>query len=356
MAPRSRLRREYFHHDCLRTFAIFEGRNPRFLEAVISEVEVKLFQPGQFIMKEGDLARTAFFLVYGTVEVLKDPEETKVAEFGPGSVFGETALLTPLSEITRRTASVRATDTCDCRVIHQRVFHKILAQFPQERAYYEEIANQRSEGPEKKSLKVSPKMMKATKSSEMRPSTSTPESPPTLLSRLRTFARNGTTQEKVEGALYPTASDLLLNEALQNVTRYDPTAVTRPKTSPATSQGISSPPPLRSPLLQRKLKPRAASVTSISSRSPFPKQQPPSIIPRWYETRGNSPRSAPQAGPHRPKTSPSQAARSTEMLRPRRQSVSTFMSKMLEPGQLPSPVRNSRDTSVGPSIDETGVD
>lgn len=149
--PRSSNSRSTCNHNCLLQFPFLKERDARFLDALTSEVEVCIFKAGETIMKEGDVGETTHFLVFGTVEVFKDPGCVKVAELGPGNVFGEAALL---GVNPRRTATVKALEFCDCRVIHSRVFQKILLRFPIEKSFYQAMAVERMmQNEEKTALK-----------------------------------------------------------------------------------------------------------------------------------------------------------------------------------------------------------
>lgn len=67
-----------------------------------------LFEPGQDIIRQGDVGRAMYIIQAGRVEVVqhRDGTDTRVAELGPGEHFGEIAVL----KDTRRTATVRAVD------------------------------------------------------------------------------------------------------------------------------------------------------------------------------------------------------------------------------------------------------
>jgi NADH dehydrogenase len=67
----------------------------------------ELFEPGQVIIRQGDVGRAMYLIQSGRVEVLQQDAagaERKVAELGQGEHFGEVAVLKDV----RRTATVRA--------------------------------------------------------------------------------------------------------------------------------------------------------------------------------------------------------------------------------------------------------
>jgi serine/threonine-protein kinase len=77
------------------------------------------FQPGQLIIKEGDVGDTAFMVVSGRCRAFRtrsDGSQETVGESGPGDVFGELALL--LDE--PRAASMEALDEVVVLVLDKR--------------------------------------------------------------------------------------------------------------------------------------------------------------------------------------------------------------------------------------------
>mmetsp|Transcript_109894 Transcript_109894/g.317743 ORF Transcript_109894/g.317743 Transcript_109894/m.317743 type:complete len:389 (+) Transcript_109894:85-1251(+) len=129
-----------FRHECLRQSAFFKERNTQFLEAIISELEVEVYREGDTIMKKGDYSHKLYFLYCGRVDVLAGPEEAKVASLTSGDVFGEIAVFGE----RRRAATLRAAEFCDCRVIPLRAVRIILQRFPEDRAFFMKIAEDRT--------------------------------------------------------------------------------------------------------------------------------------------------------------------------------------------------------------------
>ncbi|CAE8617272.1 unnamed protein product [Polarella glacialis] len=141
-SKRSLMMKRSFQNSCLLDFPFLAGRNEMFLESLMSEVDLKLYSPGDVIMTEGALEETTFFLVFGTVEVLKGPDQKKIVDMAAPTLFGEQPLI--LGAATRRTATIRAVSICDCRTIHQRIFNQILRTFPGEKSFYRNMACERA--------------------------------------------------------------------------------------------------------------------------------------------------------------------------------------------------------------------
>eukprot|EP00930_Biecheleria_cincta_P004734 TRINITY_DN105669_c0_g1_i1.p1 TRINITY_DN105669_c0_g1~~TRINITY_DN105669_c0_g1_i1.p1 ORF type:complete len:288 (-),score=52.91 TRINITY_DN105669_c0_g1_i1:365-1228(-) len=142
---RSKAVRNMISHDILYQFPIFADRNPKLIKAITERLQTELYHPDSVILQEGDVGHLTYFLVYGKVEVVKvvSDVETKLAELTAGTVFGEMSLL--LNVATKRVATVRALEHCDCRVIHQHTFNKVLEQFPQDKQHFRELAESRRE-------------------------------------------------------------------------------------------------------------------------------------------------------------------------------------------------------------------
>jgi len=79
---------------------------------LIQNREVRTFQPGESVIREGESTGNLYFLIAGSVEVLKG--STFVAKSSePGAVFGELAALLG----GHHTATVRAVTACSVFVV-----------------------------------------------------------------------------------------------------------------------------------------------------------------------------------------------------------------------------------------------
>jgi len=95
---------------------------------LIPHVKTVRFSAGKTIFSQGDPASELYFIVEGSVQVLRGsgPEAKLIAELGEGDTFGEIALISDQP----RTATVRAkTDTEVC-TIHKLEFEQLIKQSP----------------------------------------------------------------------------------------------------------------------------------------------------------------------------------------------------------------------------------
>lgn len=100
-----------------------------------------LFAPGQYLTKEGEEGLKMYFIRRGSVEVLRGLSEERVAELGDGDLVGEIALL----GASKRVASVKALQFCDCWELERSAFQKVARNFPNERSLFEKLSRARLE-------------------------------------------------------------------------------------------------------------------------------------------------------------------------------------------------------------------
>lgn len=126
------------NNDCLFNHHLFINRDKRFVTLLCRDVEVMVFKPGEDIVKEGSKGNSMYILRRGEVEILSRGQA--VTRLGSGSVFGEILML---GVSDRRTATVRATEFSDCRVVSRKCLQRLLRVFPREKIYFEQVARTR---------------------------------------------------------------------------------------------------------------------------------------------------------------------------------------------------------------------
>jgi putative peptide zinc metalloprotease protein len=133
----------------LRASAIVLGRSSPFanlpaetLRWLALRVETVTCEAGQEIIREGDPA-DAFYLVQsgrvGVVGRREDGTEYSIATLGPGSPFGEQALVTG----EPRSATVRALEPTTLLRLGRDGFLAVLAEYPERAAYFRQLTLQR---------------------------------------------------------------------------------------------------------------------------------------------------------------------------------------------------------------------
>ncbi|KAM6968287.1 uncharacterized protein FYW47_006982 [Aplochiton taeniatus] len=113
---------------------LFANADPNFVTAVLIKLRFEVFQPSDFIIREGTVGRKMYFIQHGRVGILtRGNKETKLSD---GSYFGEICLLTR----GRRTASVRADTYCRLYSLSVDSFNEVLEEHPMMRRAFETVA------------------------------------------------------------------------------------------------------------------------------------------------------------------------------------------------------------------------
>ncbi|MGC4121773.1 MAG: cyclic nucleotide-binding domain-containing protein [Myxococcales bacterium] len=97
--------------------------------ALLSEVQIRAFAPGQVLVREGDPGDAMYVVAHGEVDVVRHlgtPEQKAVLSMREGTFFGEIALVTRAA----RLASVVARTECELLEVNKAVLEKIVGRFP----------------------------------------------------------------------------------------------------------------------------------------------------------------------------------------------------------------------------------
>lgn len=104
---------------------LFSSLAPEVLKSVAAALKYVVTEPGTTLIRERDPGDAMFVVYSGKVEVLKEDDagdQGKVAELGPGDVFGEIALLDQVP----RTSSVRSLEATSLFVLSKADFERLL--------------------------------------------------------------------------------------------------------------------------------------------------------------------------------------------------------------------------------------
>ncbi|XP_061428262.1 LOW QUALITY PROTEIN: potassium/sodium hyperpolarization-activated cyclic nucleotide-gated channel 1-like [Lethenteron reissneri] len=131
------LRHEIVNYNCRKLVAsmpLFANADPNFVTAMLTKLQFEVFQPADFIVREGTIGKKMYFIQHGVVSIItKANKETKLSD---GSYFGEICLLTR----GRRTASVRADTYCRLFSLSVDHFNEVLEEYPMMRRAFETVA------------------------------------------------------------------------------------------------------------------------------------------------------------------------------------------------------------------------
>ncbi|XP_031418617.2 potassium/sodium hyperpolarization-activated cyclic nucleotide-gated channel 2 [Clupea harengus] len=113
---------------------LFANAEPNFVTAMLTKLRFEVFQPGDYIIREGTIGKKMYFIQHGVVNVLT--KGTLGMKLSDGSYFGEICLLTR----GRRTASVRAETYCRLYSLSVDHFNEVLEEYPMMRRAFETVA------------------------------------------------------------------------------------------------------------------------------------------------------------------------------------------------------------------------
>ncbi|KAJ8000320.1 hypothetical protein DPEC_G00203610 [Dallia pectoralis] len=131
------LKEEIVSYNCrglVANMPLFANTDPHFVTVILTKLRFEVFQPNDFIIREGTLGRKMYFVQHGCVTVL--PRGKKDIQLSDGAYFGEICLLTR----GRRTASVRADTYCRLYSLSVDSFNEVLEEHPLMRRAFESVA------------------------------------------------------------------------------------------------------------------------------------------------------------------------------------------------------------------------
>ncbi|XP_061172931.1 potassium/sodium hyperpolarization-activated cyclic nucleotide-gated channel 3-like isoform X2 [Saccostrea echinata] len=135
------LRQEVINHNCralVKSVPFFTNADPQFVSEVISKLEFEVFQPGDYIIKEGTMGTKMYFIQEGIVDIITKDGEIATS-LSDGSYFGEICLLTN----AKRVASVRAETYVNLYSLSVEHFNTVLERYPLMRRTMESVAAER---------------------------------------------------------------------------------------------------------------------------------------------------------------------------------------------------------------------
>jgi CRP/FNR family cyclic AMP-dependent transcriptional regulator len=98
------------------------------LDAIAPHGVTRAFPPHAILINEGDTTDSLYIVLSGRVKVYAssdDGREVVLTEYGPGEYFGELAI-----DGEKRSASIKAIESCTCRVVQGSQLRQFLAENP----------------------------------------------------------------------------------------------------------------------------------------------------------------------------------------------------------------------------------
>jgi len=137
------LREEVCMHKCqdiLAKLHLVDACEPGLKGSLSQALDRVVFLEGDFIIIEGDVAECMYFITTGKVAVVRLAEETPVTTLGPGSFFGEVAML---SENKRAITSVIVKENVEGYSLSYPDFVRLSLTYPSFREWLEAVVRLR---------------------------------------------------------------------------------------------------------------------------------------------------------------------------------------------------------------------
>jgi len=115
----------FLNRNILEKVPYFSDADDLFIREIVQRMELLVFLPGDYIIRQGEFGEAMYFLSSGNVEVLIDGEQ--IAARGDGAFFGETSLI----RNERRNASIRTTTYCDVYRLSRQDFDNLRDRYPE---------------------------------------------------------------------------------------------------------------------------------------------------------------------------------------------------------------------------------
>lgn len=132
--------RMFLNREMLTRVTLFRDADELFLQEAVRLMKPQVFLPNECIIRQGEFADCMYFLTEGSVRI--EVGGSPVATIGPGSPFGETALVTNQF----RNASVVSETYGTGYRLDKGDFNELRAKYPEFDRQVEEIANRRMKG------------------------------------------------------------------------------------------------------------------------------------------------------------------------------------------------------------------
>ncbi len=134
---------------------LFSGLSAHQILAVMRDLSLRSFEPGDIIVTEGERRRSMFLIASGRVRVFvrrDDGSSAPVRELPVGDFFGEISMI----HDTPRTATATATTPCELLELGLEDFRALARQHPQVGTVVEEFCRRRSGSREEQAARVAP--------------------------------------------------------------------------------------------------------------------------------------------------------------------------------------------------------
>ncbi|KAJ3244442.1 hypothetical protein HDU78_010986 [Chytriomyces hyalinus] len=124
--PQPQLSRAPDVQKFLQEHVLFKGLDEKFLNTLSNAMQSRIYSPGEFVVRKGEIGKAMFFVLKGEVEVISEDGETILNVMKEQSFFGEIGVLFSVP----RTASCRAYGRCMILALTKERLQKVLQLYP----------------------------------------------------------------------------------------------------------------------------------------------------------------------------------------------------------------------------------
>jgi CRP-like cAMP-binding protein len=139
LAFRARVEAHMEYRASVAAMPLFRDLAPIELDALLARMHIVPAQPGEVIVRQGEVGDRFYVIHTGRAEVERDGQI--IAELGPGEAFGEIALLLDVP----RTATVRTLEATELLALDARDFHDLLAGYCNRGVDLQQLSSKRLE-------------------------------------------------------------------------------------------------------------------------------------------------------------------------------------------------------------------
>ena len=120
------------HYETLKRVNIFQDCESGLLQQLVNRLKLRIYNPGDFICKKGDIGREMFIIRSGKLNVVSDDCQRVFATLTEGSCFGEISILdiSGSKSGNRRTANVISVGYSDLFCLTKFDLWQVLAEYP----------------------------------------------------------------------------------------------------------------------------------------------------------------------------------------------------------------------------------
>ncbi|MES0488717.1 MAG: ion transporter [Leptospirales bacterium] len=129
----------YMRQDLIKKVPFFAEGSESLLRDLVMALRPRVYLPGAYIIRKGDMGTCMYIISTGTVEVVSEDEKKIYATLNEGTFVGEMALVLEQP----RTANVRTREYCDLYILEKEDFDDVLKNHPSFAKFIRKVTNER---------------------------------------------------------------------------------------------------------------------------------------------------------------------------------------------------------------------